>query len=87
MSYPLFIQIDKRFCQETAEYYKEWLSSHKELSNRWFAPSGDDYHLMDDLERHNLVAKRSFPIFKDGSFRGNRVLFMFRFGLNYEGEI
>lgn len=67
-----------------SEYYIEALLARPE--GEWFAPTNEDdsYNRIDQMAAMHLVCKRTSPLWSNGSFRGQRVEFMYRLDLNYK---
>lgn len=91
MTVALTQAIQKSFMEhpDTATYHIERLDEFPE--GEWFSvsnttkadPRGDSFAIFSALADRQFVARKTLPLWLDGSFRGNRVLFLYRHNLDY----
>lgn len=89
---PLAFQMKKVLAEESYACYLACLQEFPE--GEWVAPTNgagtgpraSAYTIFDDLYQASLVAKRVAPIWRNGSFCGQRVKFLYKTDLNYKEQ-
>jgi len=86
----LTCQIQKQITPDgCAEYFIARLAEFPE--NEWLYATnsvdvdsrGNSYSIFNELYQKGLVAKTAAPIWRDGSYCGQRIRFLYRHDLNY----